>query len=278
MSLTTESTFEDTARELQADLDARTVRRAYAESRGPSNLTQAYQLQRALRKVREARGEKVVGFKIGFTSPTVRKNAATVMGLSDPVHGYLWDSEAYPDGAIVDHRRFGIEGELAVTLLSVEGNDVSLWEVEYQPIIEVHMMGLTASNMWDGPADDNNGRRGLELIGTNCVHAGVVHCARKIRGLLGEVPLQSLMTVHIDGKQIEQASLSELEVGGVQGPVGTITWLLNTLRAEGNGEESLIREGTTLLCSTPGGLYPVPPGGRVTVEFEGLTTTCVADT
>ena len=44
-------------------------------------MAESYQLQRALRKFRESRGERVIGFKIGYTSATVRKNSAKVMGL-----------------------------------------------------------------------------------------------------------------------------------------------------------------------------------------------------
>ena len=263
--------IEEIARELQDDLDARGLRRLYAESRGPASVQEAYELQRALRRVREARGEKVVGFKIGYTSPTVRRNSEKVMGLTESVHGYLWDTEAYPSGATIDHRRLGIEGELAVTLLSTDDEDVSQWEVAYEPIIEIHMMGM------DGPAADDQGRRGLELIGTNCIHAGVVHCPSTKRCLLGEVPIDSPMTVHIGAELIEEVSLTELQVDGVYGPVGTIGWLLRTLRAEGNGDEALIGDGTVLLCSTPGGLYAVPRKVGVSVAFEGLVTTCVAD-
>ena len=43
-----------------------------------------------------------------------------------------------------------------------------LHEYGYEPCVEIHMMGM------DGPDEDNRGRRGLELIGTNCIHAGVV--------------------------------------------------------------------------------------------------------
>ncbi len=265
------------ARELQADLDGRGARRVFAESRGPADRNQAYRLQRALRRVREARGETVVGFKIGFTSPTVRKNLGKVMGLAESVHGYLWDTEAFASGATIDHRRLGIEGELAVTLVAADGDDVSRWLVDYEPIIEVHMIGRDASSMWDGPAADDNGRRGLELIGTNCIHAGVVHCAETRRCRLGEVPLDPLMTVHIQGERIEQVALTELQVDGIDGPVGTVSWLHRTLREEGNGEETLLRNGAVLLCSTPGGLYAVPPGAEVRVSFDGLTTTCVAD-
>ncbi len=262
--------FDDLALELQEDIDARRVRGVFAQSRGPNSVVEAYALQRALRAVREARGETVVGFKIGYTSAAVRRGGLKSMGLTESVHGYLWDSESYPDGAMIDHRRLGIEGELGVRLLSTQGDDVAQWEVAYEPIIEVHMMGM------DGPSEDNNGRRGLELIGTNCIHAGVVHCGGTKRCLLGDVPLDELMRVAIGGEQIEQVTLTELEVDGVYGPVGTVSWLQRTLKAEGNGEDALLRAGAVLICSTPGGLYPVPPATDVMVEFDGLTTTCTA--
>lgn len=262
--------FDALALELQEDLDRRGVRRVFAEGRGPNSVAEAYRLQRALRRVREARGEKVVGFKIGYTSATVRKSGAKIMGLSESVHGYLWESESHRDGATIDHRRLGIEGELAVTLLSADGDDVAQWEVAFEPIIELHMIGM------DGPAEDNEGRRGYELIGTNCIHSGVVHCPGTKRCLIGEIPLDAPMSVYIGGDQIEQVTLTELEIDGVFGPVGTIAWLLQTLRAEGNGDEALLSEGAVLICSTPGGLYPVPPATEVRVEFAGLVTTCSA--
>lgn len=59
-----------------------------------------------------------------------------------------------------------------MTLLSTESDDVAQWEVEYEPIIEVHSMGM------DGP---ENGLRGLQLIGTNCIHAGVVRAREEER-------------------------------------------------------------------------------------------------
>ena len=101
------------------------------------------------------------------------------MGLTESVHGYLWNTESHENGSKVDYRRLGIEGELGVRLISACGDDVSMWEVEFEPIIEIHMLG------WDGPSEDDQGRRGLELIGTNCIHAGVVHCNEKKKMLIG---------------------------------------------------------------------------------------------
>lgn len=266
----TKRPFEALASELQRDLDTRSARRVFVESRGPNSVEEAYQLQRALREFREARGEEVVGFKIGYTSPSVRKSGAEIMGLSESVHGYLWDSESYKDGSAIDYRRLAIEGELGVKLVSTYGDDVSQWEVEFKPIIEIHTLGM------DGPPEDNQGRRGLELIGTNCIHAGVVHCSKTKRCLVGEIPLSIPMNLFIGGDQIEQVKLTELEIDNMYGPVATISWLLRTLRAEGNGEEELLKSGSILICSTPGGLYPVLPGVEVRVEFAGLETTCTA--
>ena len=53
----------------------------------------------------------------------------------------------------------------------------------------------------------------------------------------------------------KQVTLMELQIDGVYGPVATVNWLLETLKAEGNGDEALLKTGAVLLCSTPGGLY-----------------------
>ncbi|MBO79486.1 MAG: hypothetical protein CMQ22_07955 [Gammaproteobacteria bacterium] len=262
--------FDALAPELQKDLDARARRRVFAEGRGPDTVEEAYALQRALRSFREARGEHVVGFKIGYTSKAVRRNLVKIMGLKESVHGYLWDTERFNNNAIVDHRRLAIEGELGVTLLATDSRDVAEWEVEFEPIIETHMLGM------DGPPEDDLGRRGMELIGTNCFHTGVVHCSETKRCLVGEIPLNEPMRVDIDRARIEEVTLTELEVGGVYGPAATISWLLRKLEEEGNGEERLLCAGTSLICSTPGALHPVARGGKVKVEFSGLEVFCSA--
>ena len=266
----TKQSFEVLASELQKDLDTRSARRVFVERRGPNSIDEAYRLQRALRAFRETRGEEVIGFKIGYTSAAIRERGIGTMGLSQSVHGYLWNSESYVNGAEIDFRRLGIEGELGVKLISTHGDDVANWEVEFEPIIEIHMLG------WDGPSEDNQGRRGLELIGTNCIHAGVVHCKETKRCLLGDIPLNIPMAVFSDGNQLEQVTLRELEIEGVYGPVATISWLLRTLKIENNGDDRLLRSGATVICSTPGNVYPIPAGANVKVEFAGLETSCLA--
>ncbi len=264
------------AKELQLDLDARRRRKVFAESRGPKSIEEAYALQRALRKFRESRGEKVIGFKIGFTSAGVRRNAKEIMGLDESVHGYLWDTESFANSSIVDSRRLGIEGELMITILSTFDQNPRNWEISYEPIIELHIMGASTSSMWDGPVSDDKGKRGLELIGTNCVHTGVVRCNQSNKCRLDEIPLDAVMSVSLDHDEVEKVTLGELEIGSSQGPVATLSWLLQTLNKEGNGEEGLIRDGAQILCSTPGALHRVLPGQTVTATFLCLETSCYA--
>ena len=46
----------------------------------------------------------------------VTKKMVKVMGINHSVHGYLWEKEQYSSGATIDHRRLGIEGEMAVVV------------------------------------------------------------------------------------------------------------------------------------------------------------------
>ena len=70
------------------------------------------------------------------------------------------------------------------------------------------------------------------------------------------------MKVHIGGAQIEQVTLMELEVDNVYGPVGTVSWLMRTLREEGNGEDATVGKGTVLICFNARWIVPRPTQHR----------------
>lgn len=65
------------------------------------DLAEAYRIQHAGILLREARGERVTGTKLGFTS----KAKAEQMGVSDVIIGVLTDAMAVPDGGILDISR-----------------------------------------------------------------------------------------------------------------------------------------------------------------------------
>lgn len=86
-----------------------------SESEGLADVDTAYAIQSRWTEMRQARGEKVVGRKIGLTSEAIQKQ----LGVDQPDYGNLWDTTAYaasngaveiPAGDFVQPR---IEGEVA---------------------------------------------------------------------------------------------------------------------------------------------------------------------
>jgi 2-keto-4-pentenoate hydratase len=63
-----------------------------SESEGLTDVTKAYAIQTCWTDMRLARGEKILGRKIGLTSKAIQ----TQLGVSEPDYGTLWESSFYP--------------------------------------------------------------------------------------------------------------------------------------------------------------------------------------
>ncbi|MEU2083527.1 4-oxalocrotonate decarboxylase [Streptomyces albus] len=118
-----------TTGELAARLDAACTSRTDTPSLADSHtfdITDAYAIQAALLARREARGERVTGVKLGFTS----KAKMAQMGVSDVIVGRLTDAMRLADGADVDLGRFihpKVEPEVAYRLSrDVDVDDTAL--------------------------------------------------------------------------------------------------------------------------------------------------------
>ncbi|MGW6054414.1 2-keto-4-pentenoate hydratase [Streptomyces sp. NPDC055189] len=97
--------------------EAVTSRQAIAQLSGTASLTldDAYQVQALGSELRETRGDRVVGVKLGFTS----KAKALQMGVSDVIFGRLYASGEYADGGSVAMEDFihpRVEPEVAFRL------------------------------------------------------------------------------------------------------------------------------------------------------------------
>ena len=62
------------------------------------NNEDALTIQSKVAKLREIRGEQIVGYKIGCVSKDTQKK----MGFTQPACGYLWKSELYNSGVILN--------------------------------------------------------------------------------------------------------------------------------------------------------------------------------
>ena len=132
------------------------------------SIDEAYRLQSRVARRRQARGERVVGYKIGCVAPVNQARH----GLSHPVWGRLWSSEQHPSGATLpqgDFANVAVEAELGVTLGRDLGRDVGgVTEVvaavaQVVVAVELHNLVLRGGDP-----------TGPELIANNAIHAGVV--------------------------------------------------------------------------------------------------------
>ena len=106
--------LQELAKRMLADYDARTPGQLFGE---PLDLTtvQAYGLQAEIARLREQRGEKVIGYKVGCTSPAVQQQ----LGIGEAIFARIFDTGCFPCGAKLSYRCYAnlaVEGELAVRL------------------------------------------------------------------------------------------------------------------------------------------------------------------
>jgi len=132
------------------------------------SIDEAYRLQSRIAKWRQARGEQVVGYKIGCVAPVNQARH----GLSHPVWGRLWSSEQHPSGTTLsqgDFANVAVEAELGVTLGRDIEHDVPGPTGVVAAIADV-VVAVELHNLVLRGGDPT----GPELIANNAIHAGVV--------------------------------------------------------------------------------------------------------
>ena len=235
-----------------ADYEARTPGQIVGE---PLDLTtvQAYALQAEIARLREERGEQVVGYKVGCTSRLIQAQ----LGVKEPIFGRLWGTECHPSGVHLSSARYAnlaVEGELAVRLsrdlpcgpLSAEECREAI--AEAFPVIELHhyvVPGAWPPGQW--------------LIASNGMHAGFVaaESAPRMRGSSNLKVTVSISNGEVNG--VEEAS-------AVARPMESLRWLASRLAMVG----VRLSRGQVILTGSPLKLFPVKPGMRVVVEAESI--------
>ena len=125
-------------------------------------------IQSHVAKLRQKRGEEVIGYKIGCVSKDTQKK----MGFDQPACGYLWKSELLKSGTILNKKDFtnpAMEAEFGVTLnRDIKPEDTSfdyiLESIQgIYPLIEIHNLIFYGYEPY-----------GAELLANNAIHAGVI--------------------------------------------------------------------------------------------------------
>ena len=125
-------------------------------------------IQSNVAKLREKRGEKIIGYKIGCVS----KNTQKKMGFIEPAWGNLWDSELHSNEVILNKINYSnpaMEAEFGVILSrdlkpELASYNYILDSIEsICPLIEIHNLIFHGDEPY-----------GAELLANNAIHAGIV--------------------------------------------------------------------------------------------------------
>lgn len=240
-----------------ADYDARTHGELFSR---PFDLTipQSYELQSEIARLREQRGEKIIGYKIGCTSKAIQRQ----LGVSEPIFGRVFDTGCFGSGVRLSYARYAnlaVEGELALRLArDLAGSSPTKEEclgsiASVFPVIELHHYVLHDIQP-PGP----------ELIASNGIHAGFV-LAEESHRVCPSDPVQSLR-IRIDGVQVGAVEGSWTFASAIE----SLRWLAVQLEISGLG----LREGQIILTGSPMPLFPVSVGSKIVVEATPQGKSC----
>jgi 2-oxopent-4-enoate/cis-2-oxohex-4-enoate hydratase len=217
----------------------------------------AYAISVAMLRHREARGERVIGKKIGVTSKAVQD----MLGVFQPDFGFLTDTMHYNDGAIVSLDAANLiqpraEGEIAFMLeADLRGPGVTradvlaatAWVAPCFEIVDSRIDGWKIA-IQDTIAD--NASCGVFVVGDQHIDPHALDLA------------SASMQIWRNG---EEAGAG---VGAaVQGhPAEAVAWLANTLGTFGIP----LKAGEVILSGSLAPLVPVAAGDQFSMRIDGL--------
>ncbi|MGO4596261.1 2-keto-4-pentenoate hydratase [Terrabacter sp. 2RAF25] len=224
---------------------------------GETDLALAYAVQHELAQRRSRAGARVVGRKIGLTSPAVQAQ----LGVDQPDFGVLFDDmdvsshEQVPTSALLQPRA---EAEVAFVLgADLDGDDLDIDTVRAAVTHAVAAIEIVDSRIagWDIRITDtiaDNGSSGMFVLGER-------------RLSLDEFdPVDVQMQMYADDELVSEGN-GEACLGD---PLEALLWLARTAQQVGDP----LRAGQVVLSGALGPMRPVTPGSVVRAELSALGT------
>ena len=204
-------------------------------------------IQSNVARLREKRGEKVIGYKIGCVSKDTQKK----MGFTQPACGYLWKSELYASGVKLNKKDYtnpAMEAEFGVILNRDIKPDLASFDYILQsiegiyPLIEIHNLVFYGNEPY-----------GAELLTNNAIHAGVV------LGSEIKLPLEKVETdlELIYDKEVIDTWTNKIWPNDM---LSEIEWLVKEQAKKNN----YLKKGDLILTGAYG--FPVPINDKKLVE------------
>ena len=225
-----------------------------SETAADLTLPQGYAIQRALEKALVERGDRVIGWKAGFTNATLQET----YGVSEPVLGFLLASGVFGSGDAVPVSRFvslGLEVEMAFVMkAALQGPGVTPASALLAVEGAVPSFELIDFRMSGKPR------------GTDFVADGVLANAIVLGGPLTPV---SGLDLSLEGVVYEEngqrvATATAAEVMG--NPLNSLAWLANALGKLGGR----LRAGDVVLTGSISKVFRPKAGDSVRASFTRL--------
>lgn len=217
-------------------------------------LDQAYGLQRQLEQALVGRGDRVVGYKVGFTTAALQERH----GLTEPVLGFMLGSGVYGSGDAVPLSRFiaiGVEVEVAFLLKSdLAGPGVTiasaLLAVEgAMPSFELIDFRLSGTP------------RGPDVVADG-VYTNAIVLGRPLTPVTGiDLALEGVVFEQ-DGQIVATRTAAEV----LGNPLVSLAWAANTLGRMGRG----LRAGEVVLTGSISKVLRPTAGQSVRASFTRL--------
>lgn len=222
---------------------------------GSDDVAAAYAVQQLTTTARIADGARVVGRKIGLTSPAVQEQ----LGVDQPDLGVLFDDMAYVDGdtiaadAVLQPRA---EAEIAFVLNNdlIDG-DLGVAQIrgaiDYA-VVAIEICGSRIAN-WDisfGDTVADNASSGAYVLGS------------RQRTLADFDAVSAKMSMSIDGVEVSTGSGAAC----LGDPINAVAWLARTAREFGDP----LRAGQVILSGALGPMRAIKPGNTITATVSGL--------
>lgn len=226
-----------------------------------ASIEQAYAVQLEQIDARIATGRRVVGRKIGLTSPAVQRQ----LGVDQPDFGHLTDEMVFGDNSILAHadlRQPRIEAEVALIL----GADLDMPNATVADVIAATAYVVPALEVVGSRiADWKIGI--LDTVADNA-SAGAVVLGGPARRLDGLDLSNCSMTMTINDETVSEGHGRDC----LGSPLNAAAWLARTCHALGHP----LRAGEVILTGALGPMRVVQPGDRVHATIAGLGTVSVS--
>ena len=229
----------------------------FSESVGLTSVADAYAIQAHWTAMREARGDKVVGRKIGLTSLAIQKQ----LGVSEPDYGNLWDTSHYeaPDGRTEipasDFLQPRMEGEVAFLIgRPLRGPHVTPQEVLAATDAMALVVEIVASRIADWRI------KLVDTIADNASYGGFV-LGQWDSGLRTEDLRLLGMTIAKNGAPAAEG----VGAAAMGHPAVSVAWLVNKL----SEFDVALQPGEVVLSGGITPMQPITAGDLFTIHLMG---------